>query len=93
MATTLACEGSSNCSSEEDKTIHYSVKETNGAAKTIAIEAGKSSLQQPTVSLLERPKVPTAADITRKRKTKTNSPPVDKRLMRQIQSILNQVSR
>ena len=72
MATTLASEERSSCSSEEDATIQSSVKETNGTAKTIAIETGKSNLQRPTVSLLARLKAPTAADTARKHKTKTN---------------------
>ena len=69
MATTLA-------SSEEDETIQFSVQETNGGVKTIAIEAGKASLQRPTVSMLARLKAPTAADTVRKHKTKTNFPHV-----------------
>ena len=78
MATTLASVKSSRCSSEEDKTIQSSVKETKGAAKKLPIDAGKCSLERHTLSLLERLKAPIATDIARKCKIKTSYPSIGK---------------
>ena len=76
MATTQASEENTSCSSDVDKTIQTIVKETNGIAKIISTEAGSSTYQRSKVSLLEKLKAPTPADITRKHKMKANPPPV-----------------